>query len=162
MSEFKALVVSEQDGRYVTEIKQRHVDELPAGDVLIRVRYSFLNYKDALSATGNKGVTRNFPHTPGIDAAGVVEASSVPELAVGDEVIVTGYDLGMNTAGGFGQYIRVPAGWVIKRPEGLSLRDSMVLGTAGLTAALCSRTRPSIARSRCRRCRGRCASRGAA
>ena len=137
MSECKAVVVSEQDGRYVTEIKQRHVDELPAGDVLIRVRYSSLNYKDALSATGNKGVTRNFPHTPGIDAAGVVEVSSVPELAVGDEVIVTGYDLGMNTAGGFGQYIRVPAGWVIKRPEGLSLRDSMVLGTAGLTAALC-------------------------
>lgn len=137
MSEFKALVVSEQDGRYVTSIKQRHVDELPAGDVLIRVRYSSLNYKDALSASGNKGVTRSFPHTPGIDAAGVVEASSVPELAVGDEVIVTGYDLGMNTAGGFGQYIRVPAGWVIKRPEGLSLRDSMVLGTAGLTAALC-------------------------
>jgi len=105
--------------------------------VLIRVSYSSLNYKDALSASGNRGVTRNFPHTPGIDAAGTVAESSVSEFAEGDEVIVTGYDLGMNTAGGFGQYIRVPASWVIKRPAGLSLREAMILGTAGLTAALC-------------------------
>src|SRR5690554_3336312 len=91
----------------------------------------------SLSATGNRGVTRSYPHTPGIDAAGVVAASAVPELVPGDEVIVTGYDLGMNTPGGFGQYIRVPAGWVLKRPAGLSLRESMVLGTAGLTAGLC-------------------------
>ncbi|MFT6431005.1 MAG: alcohol dehydrogenase [Halopseudomonas sp.] len=137
MSEFKALVVSEEDGKYISRVSTRHIDELPAGEVLIRVRYSSLNFKDALSASGNKGVTRTFPHTPGIDAAGVIEVSSVPELSVGDEVIVTGYDLGMNTAGGYGQYIRVPAAWVLKRPEGLSLRDSMVLGTAGLTAALC-------------------------
>ncbi|HAQ87397.1 MAG TPA: oxidoreductase, partial [Pseudomonas sp.] len=95
------------------------------------------NYKDALSASGNRGVTRNFPHTPGIDAAGTVAESSVSDFAVGDEVIVTGYDLGMNTSGGFGQYIRVPAAWVIKRPVGLSLREAMALGTAGLTAALC-------------------------
>src|SRR5690606_39700556 len=84
-----------------------------------------------------RGVTRLYPHSPGIDAAGVVEASAVPELVPGDEVIVTGYDLGMNTPGGFGQYIRVPAGWVLKRPAGQSLRESMVLGTAGLTAGLC-------------------------
>lgn len=137
MSEFKALVVSEEAGNYVSSVTNRHIDDLPAGDVLIRVQYSSLNYKDALSASGNKGVSRNFPHTPGIDAAGVVEASSVAELSVGDEVILTGYDLGMNTDGGFGQYIRVPAAWVLKRPEGLSLRESMILGTAGLTAALC-------------------------
>ena len=137
MSEFKALVVSEQDGRYVSQVTKRKIDDLPAGEVLIRVKYSSLNFKDALSASGNKGVTRNFPHTPGIDAAGVVQSSSVAELSAGDEVIVTGYDLGMNTAGGYGEYIRVPAAWVLKRPEGLSLRDSMVLGTAGLTAALC-------------------------
>lgn len=137
MSEFKALVVSEQDGRYVSQVITRKIDDLPEGEVLIRVKYSSLNFKDALSASGNKGVTRNFPHTPGIDAAGVVESSSVAELSAGDEVIVTGYDLGMNTAGGYGEYIRVPAAWVLKRPEGLSLRDSMVLGTAGLTAALC-------------------------
>ncbi|MFT6465666.1 YhdH/YhfP family quinone oxidoreductase [Halopseudomonas sp.] len=137
MTEFKALVVSEQDGRYVSNVTTRQIDDLPEGEVLIRVKYSSLNFKDALSASGNKGVTRNFPHTPGIDAAGVVESSSVPELSAGDEVIVTGYDLGMSTSGGYGEYIRVPAAWVLKRPEGLSLRDSMVLGTAGLTAALC-------------------------
>ncbi|MEH6566498.1 MAG: YhdH/YhfP family quinone oxidoreductase [Halopseudomonas sp.] len=137
MSEFKALVVNEDAGKYVASVTSRHIDDLPAGDVLVRVHYSSLNYKDALSASGNKGVTRSFPHTPGIDAAGVVEASSVAELSIGDEVIITGYDLGMNTAGGFGQYIRVPAAWVLKRPEGLSLRESMILGTAGLTAALC-------------------------
>ena len=137
MSEFKALLVSEEQGQFVPRVVTRQVDELPAGEVLIRVRWSSLNYKDAMSASGNKGITRNFPHTPGIDAAGVVEASSVAELAVGDEVIVTGYDLGMNTPGGFGQYIRVPAAWVLKRPAGLTLRESMVLGTAGLTAALC-------------------------
>lgn len=137
MSEFKALVVSERDGGFVSEVCTRHIDSLPPGEVLIRVRYSSLNYKDALSASGNRGVTRTYPHTPGIDAAGVVEASSVAELSPGDEVIVTGYDLGMNTSGGYGQYIRVPAAWVLKRPSGLSLRDSMLLGTAGLTAALC-------------------------
>lgn len=138
MTGFKALQTRENaDGRFETSIVERTTDELPAGDVLIRVSYSSLNYKDALSASGNRGVTRNFPHTPGIDAAGTVADSSVSEFAEGDEVIVTGYDLGMNTAGGFGQYIRVPASWVIKRPAGLSLREAMILGTAGLTAALC-------------------------
>ncbi len=138
MTGFKALQTRENaDGRFETSIVERTTDKLPAGDVLIRVSYSSLNYKDALSASGNRGVTRNFPHTPGIDAAGTVAESSVSEFAEGDEVIVTGYDLGMNTAGGFGQYIRVPASWVIKRPAGLSLREAMILGTAGLTAALC-------------------------
>lgn len=138
MGSFRALQTSENaDGRFETRIVERNVNQLPAGEVLIRVSYSSLNYKDALSASGNRGVTRKFPHTPGIDAAGTVAESSVPELAEGDEVIVTGYDLGMNTAGGFGQYISVPAAWVIKRPAGLSLREAMALGTAGLTAALC-------------------------
>lgn len=123
MTEFKALLVSEgADGGFQREVVQRNVEQLPQGELLIRVRYSSLNYKDALSASGNRGVTKAYPHTPGIDAAGVVEASSVAEFAVGDEVIVTGYDLGMNTAGGFGQYIRVPAAWAIKRPQGLPLR----------------------------------------
>jgi alcohol dehydrogenase len=138
MTAFKALQTSETaDGHFETHIVERTTEDLPAGDVLIRVSYSSLNYKDALSASGNRGVTRSFPHTPGIDAAGTVAESSVGEFAEGDEVIVTGYDLGMNTAGGFGQYIRVPAKWVIKRPAGLSLREAMTLGTAGLTAALC-------------------------
>lgn len=138
MGSFLALQARENaSGRFETQVVERNIDELPAGEVLIRVSYSSLNYKDALSASGNRGVTRNFPHTPGIDAAGVVTESSVSEFCAGDEVIVTGYDLGMNTAGGFGQYIRVPAVWVIKRPAGLSLREAMALGTAGLTAALC-------------------------
>ena len=109
--------------------------DLPSGDVLIRVRYSSLNYKDALSATGNKGITKNFPHTPGIDAAGIVESSKQHLFQPGDEVLVTGYDLGMNTSGGFSEFIRVPAEWVIKKPAGLSLKECMIIGTAGFTAA---------------------------
>jgi putative YhdH/YhfP family quinone oxidoreductase len=105
--------------------------------VLIDVHYSSLNYKDGLSATGNPGVTRTFPHTPGIDAAGTVVAATAGGFTAGDEVIVIGYDLGMNTPGGFGQRIRVPAGWVVARPEGLGLEEAMSLGTAGFTAALC-------------------------
>ena len=98
--------------------------------------YSSLNYKDALSARGNKGVTRQYPHTPGIDASGTVIESTSPEFKEGDQVIVTGYDLGMNTLGGFGEFINVPADWVVPLPVGLSLKESMVIGTAGFTAAL--------------------------
>jgi putative YhdH/YhfP family quinone oxidoreductase len=110
---------------------------LPAGELIIEVKYSSLNYKDALSATGNKGVTRKYPHTPGIDAAGVVANSTTKLFAVGDQITVTGFDLGMNTSGGFGRYISVPALWATKLPQGLSLKNSMGYGTAGLTAALC-------------------------
>jgi len=134
---FKALVVSEAgENRFVREIKERNVNDLPNGEVLVRVKYSSLNYKDVLSATGNRGVTKTYPHTPGIDAAGVVEASLSPDFKPGEPVIVTSFDLGMNTSGGFGQYIRVPAGWVVKLPANLSLRESMIYGTAGFTAAL--------------------------
>lgn len=139
--EFTAYEITEQtDGdraSYPGALRQKKVADLPAGDVLIRVAYSSLNFKDALSAAGNKGVTRQYPHTPGIDAAGVVAESDTTLFAAGDEVIVIGYDLGMNTAGGFGQFIRVPAAWVVKRPSGLSLNESMIVGTAGFTAALC-------------------------
>ena len=135
---FKALVVSEtEDKQFVRQVKQRSLDELPAGELLIEVKYSSLNYKDALSATGNKAVTRKYPHTPGIDAAGNVVTSSTSQYGAGEQVIVTGFDLGVNTPGGFGQYISVPAGWAVKLPQGLSLRDSMAYGTAGFTAALC-------------------------
>ena len=89
-----------------------------------------------LSATGNKGVTRKYPHTPGIDAAGIVEESSSDQFNKGDKVLVTGYDLGMNTSGGFAEFIRVPAEWIVTLPEGLSLKESMMLGTAGFTAGL--------------------------
>lgn len=134
---FKALVVEQAtDESFKRSIKQRSTTELPQGDILINVKYSSLNYKDALSASGNKGVTRNYPHTPGIDAAGIVVESFNPAFKTGDQVIVTGYDLGMNTSGGFGQYIRVPSEWVVPLPANLSLRESMIYGTAGFTAAL--------------------------
>ena len=134
---FKAMVVEETaQGNFERGIKDRTVDSLPDGDVLIEVSFSSLNYKDALSATGNKGVTRNYPHTPGIDAAGTVAESRNPEFSTGDPVIVTSYDLGMNTSGGFGQYIRVPAEWVVPLPESLSMYESMIYGTAGFTAGL--------------------------
>ena len=135
---FKAMVVSETaDQKFTREIRQKEFSDLPAGELLIEVKYSSLNYKDALSASGNKGVTRKYPHTPGIDAAGVVVTSSTSQFGAGDQVIVTGFDLGMNTAGGFGQYISVPASWAVKLPQGMTLKESMAYGTAGLTAALC-------------------------
>ena len=134
---FKAMVVTEvENDRFVRNIEDRHLDDLPKGDVLVNVEYSSLNYKDVLSAIGNRGVTKNYPHTPGIDAAGRVVESLSKDYKAGDAVIVTSYDLGMNTPGGFGQYIRVPADWVVKMPENLSPRESMIFGTAGFTAAL--------------------------
>jgi putative YhdH/YhfP family quinone oxidoreductase len=135
---FSALVVSEDEhGNHHCSLQQRRLKDLPPGDVLIRVAYSSLNYKDALSATGNTGVTKHYPHTPGIDAAGVIVQSTSSDWREGEEVICTGYDLGMNTDGAFSQYIRVPASWVVRKPEGLSLLQAMQLGTAGFTAGLC-------------------------
>jgi len=134
---FSALIVEEAAPReFVRQIRSRNIDDLPAGDLLVKVHYSSLNYKDALSATGRPGVTRSYPHTPGIDAAGVVVESAENAFAPGVNVIVTGYDLGMDTDGGYGQYIRIPSEWALPLPAGLSLRESMILGTAGFTAAL--------------------------
>ena len=128
VQQFKALQVEEvEDKKYQSQVVQRSIEDLPKGDVLIQVQYSSINFKDALSASGNKRVTQQFPHTPGIDAAGLVISSDDPSFSEGDSVIVTGYDLGMNTAGGFGQFIRVPAAWVIKCPAGLSIRDSIAV-----------------------------------
>ncbi|MDF1535840.1 MAG: YhdH/YhfP family quinone oxidoreductase [bacterium] len=136
--EYSCMLVEETEpNTFTRKIITRNVDDLPEGDLLIRVRYSSLNYKDALSATGNKGVTRTFPHTPGIDAAGEVVRCDTGAFREGDEVVVTGYDLGMNTPGGFGEYIRVPSQWAVPLPAGLTLAESMALGTAGFTAALC-------------------------
>ena len=134
---FKALEVSESaEKKYQSAVVMKSVEDLPPGEVLINVQYSSLNYKDALSSCGNKGVTKSYPHTPGIDAAGIVEKSADPHFNPGDKVIVTGYDLGMNTSGGFSEYIRVPASWPVHLPKGLSRRRSMMYGTAGFTAAL--------------------------
>lgn len=134
---FKALVVEKTpEKEFVREIRERSIDDLPPGDLVVRVHYSSLNYKDALSATGHPGVTRQFPHTPGIDAAGEVVSCESGAFAPGDQVIVTGYDLGMETDGGWGQYIRIPSEWAVRLPEGMTPREAMALGTAGFTAAL--------------------------
>lgn len=133
---FKALRITEtQAGKFERRIEELDLEDLPAGELLIKVIYSSLNYKDALSATGNKGITKKYPHTPGIDAAGVIELSRNPKFAVNEEVIITGYDLGMNTSGGFAEYIRVPADWAVKKPLEISFQEAMSFGTAGLTAA---------------------------
>lgn len=135
---FKAFLVEKtENNQFSSSIVEQNFDNLPAGEILIKVAYSSLNYKDALSATGHPGVTRKFPHIPGIDAAGIVIESSNSQYKKDDLVIVTGYDLGMNTWGGFAEYIRVPASWVVPLPDGLTLEESMILGTAGLTASLC-------------------------
>jgi acrylyl-CoA reductase (NADPH) len=134
---FRALVVEETDDKkYTRKLLNKTIDDLPPGDVVVEVHYSSLNYKDALSASGNKGVTHSYPHTPGIDAAGVVVESTDSAFKPKDNVIVTSYDLGMNTAGGFGQYIRVPGQWVVPMPQGLTSREAMCYGTAEFTAAL--------------------------
>ena len=135
---YQALVVyQEHDGRYLRVIENKETDDLPEGNVLVRVLYSSLNYKDALSASGNRGVTKRYPHTPGIDAVGVVEWSDSGSFKAGDAVIVSGYDLGMNTPGGFGQYIKVPDEWVLPKPGALPPDKVMQIGTAGFTAAQC-------------------------
>lgn len=136
-TEFKAWRVHEESGRFTGREETRDLDSLPEGDVLVRVSHSSLNYKDALSASGNPGVTREFPHTPGIDAAGTVVEAAGNDPAAETPVIVTGYDLGMNTPGGFGEYIRVPRSWVAQMPAGWDARKAMIYGTAGLTAGLC-------------------------
>lgn len=133
------LVTKDKEGLASSSIATRSLKELPVGDVLIRVSYSSLNFKDALSATGAPGVTKDYPHVPGIDAAGIVEKSESAQIRAGAKVLVTGYDLGTNTDGGFAEYIRVPSEWVIPLPETLTLKESMILGTAGFTAGLCLR-----------------------
>ena len=134
---FRAFRVTKSGETFDRSVQTLPQETLPDGELTVQVAYSSLNYKDALSATGNPGVTKSYPHTPGIDAAGTVRASRDARFNVGDEVIVTSYDLGMNTPGGFGELIRVPAAWAVPLPEGLSLREAMALGTAGLTAGLC-------------------------
>ncbi len=134
MSDFTALVVREAaDGSFSQALETRSTGDLPPHDTLVRVHWSSLNYKDALSFSGNKGITKSYPHTPGVDAAGVIVES--PFLAPGTEVIVVGFDLGMNTPGALAEYIRVPSAWVLPKPPGLGLRECMILGTAGFTAA---------------------------
>lgn len=134
---YKAYVIREnEDGSFSRSIEAKKVSELPDNEALIQVKYAALNYKDALSASGHKGISRKYPHVPGVDAVGVVIDCKTEDFKAGDEVIVTSYDFGMNTSGGFQEYIRVPAAWPVMKPQSLSMEESMVLGTGGFTAAL--------------------------
>lgn len=137
---YLAVVVEEEsDGRFTRHVRERSLSDLAGAEVIVRVAYSSINYKDVLSATGHRGITRQYPHTPGIDAVGKVFASKSTAFSPGDQVIVTGHDLGMNTNGAWSQYIAAPATWIMPMPQGLSAWECMALGTAGFTAAMCVR-----------------------
>ena len=134
---FTAYVVDKQDDRVEGRLDSLSLEDLPPGDVTVKVAYSSLNYKDGLACTGRGGVVRNYPHVPGVDAAGTVVASESADVAVGERVVITGYDFGVGAYGGYAEYARVPAAWVAKTPDGLSDYEAMALGTAGFTAAMC-------------------------
>jgi len=136
MEGFSAYRIFEENGKSVGKLVQLSLDELDAGEVVIRTHYSGVNYKDALAATGAGKVIRRFPCVGGVDVSGVVESSADARFKAGDQVLVTGYDMGVAHDGGFAEYVRVPADWVVPLPSGLSLFEAMVLGTAGFTAAL--------------------------
>lgn len=134
----KAYIVEKtEDGKFIGEVKEIATPKLvDDGEVIIKTTYSSLNYKDALSSIGNPGVTRKFPHVTGIDVAGVVEDSSDDNFKKGEEVLVTGYDMGMNTDGGHQSFVKVPSSWVVKKPSNITDKQIMTYGTAGLTAGL--------------------------
>lgn len=136
MNKFKALWADVNEaGEIVTEVKVLSKNDLPPGEVLIKVHYSSVNYKDALAATNSKsGVIRSYPIVLGIDLSGEVVESTTEDYLVGERVIVTSYGLGITHFGGFSEYARVPKEWVVKLPQGLSLKEAMIIGTAGFTA----------------------------
>jgi len=135
---FAAFVVRKDGaGKISAQLERLSLHDLPSDEVLIRVEYSSLNYKDALASQGHPGVVRSFPHVPGIDCAGKVVESASPEYKPGEEVLVTGYELGAGHWGAYAEFIRVPADWVVPLPRGLTLREAMIYGTAGFTAAQC-------------------------
>jgi len=136
MDTFRAFRIVNEDGRIHGSIVNTTVAELSAGDVLIKASYSSVNYKDALAATGTGKILRRFPLIGGIDVAGVVASSADSRFRAGDEVLVTGYDLGVGNDGGYAGYVQVPAGWVVPTPRGLTAFEAMALGTAGFTAGL--------------------------
>ena len=134
---YKAYLVEENNGEFAGSVKELDVPDLEEGRLLIKVKYSSLNYKDALAATGAKGVVRSYPFVPGVDVAGEIIESSSDDFIPGDEVIATGYKIGMAEFGGFGEIVHLPSEWVVKLPENLSLFNAMCHGTAGITAAEC-------------------------
>ena len=134
---YKAYLVEENNGEFIGSVKELDVPDLEEGRLLIKVKYSSLNYKDALAATGAKGVVSSYPFVPGVDVAGEIIESSSDDFIPGDKVIATGYKIGMAEFGGFGEIVHLPSEWVVKLPENLSLFNAMCHGTAGITAAEC-------------------------
>jgi acrylyl-CoA reductase (NADPH) len=135
-AEFQAFVAEQVGERVERGVRDLPMADLPPGDVTVRVGWSSVNYKDALATIPNGRVARINPLVPGIDLAGEVVASDDPEIAVGSVVLAHGYDIGVARQGGFAEYNRLPSGWIVPLPEGLSAREAMAIGTAGFTAAL--------------------------
>ena len=136
MQDFSALWISNTDG-YTAEVRNTSLSDLPVADVLVRVHYSAINYKDALAITGKGKILRDFPAIPGIDFAGEVVESKDAQFSAGDKVLLTGWGVGERHFGGLSQYARVPGKWLLPLPPGLDYRKAMIAGTAGLTASLC-------------------------
>ena len=134
---YKAYLVEENEGKHSGQVKEIEMPSLDDGNVIIKVHYSSLNYKDALASSGVKGVVKSYPFVPGIDVAGEIIETSNSEFSVGDNVVATGYKIGMSVFGGFGELVQLPSKWVLKLPTELNSFDSMCYGTAGITAAAC-------------------------
>ncbi|MBT2679617.1 acryloyl-CoA reductase [Bacillus sp. ISL-35] len=136
MDNFKAFMVNKTEQDFSAEVKTITLEDLPEGDVLIKVAYSSVNYKDGLASIPNGKIVRSYPFIPGIDLAGTVVSSDDSRFNEGDEVIATSYEIGVSHYGGYSEYARIPGDWIVPLPEGLSLKEAMVYGTAGFTAAL--------------------------
>ncbi|HET7409623.1 MAG TPA: alcohol dehydrogenase catalytic domain-containing protein, partial [Paracoccaceae bacterium] len=135
---FRALLVDKaEDGTVSQQVSELDDDRLPEGDVTVAVEWSTLNYKDGLCINAQGGLVRKFPHVPGIDFAGTVEASDSADFRPGDKVVLTGWRVGEAHWGGYATKARVKSDWLVKRPEALTLQQTMAIGTAGLTAMLC-------------------------